>query len=349
MAKRVLMSGNIAAAEGAILAGCHAFFGYPITPQNDLLEHMSRRLPPLGRIFVQTESELSAINMVLGASAAGFRAMTSTSGPGFSLQQEGISYMAGMELPAVIVDVMRAGPGLGSIGGAQGDYFQATKGGGHGDYRVLTLAPASAQEMMDLTMLAFELADKYRNPVVVLADGFLGQAMEPVAMREPVAELPGKPWAITGARGRPKNVLNSLELEPADLEPRMQALVQKFEMMRQNEVRYESLDLDDASMAIVAYGSASRSAMTAVHMARQEGLRVGLLRPISLFPFPYQALSDLAQRVDDFLVAELSFGQLVEDVRWAVGPNHRVELVNRLAGVRLSAEEILEAIRKMAR
>lgn len=347
MSKKTLMAGNIAIAEGAILAGCQAFFGYPITPQNELLEHMSKRMPEEGRVFVQTESELSAINMVYGAAASGRRAMTSTSGPGFSLEQEGISYMSGAELPGVIVNVMRGGPGLGNIGGAQGDYFQATKGGGHGDYRVINLAPASAQEMMDLTMLAFELADKYRNPVVVLADGFLGQAMEPVVMREPVKELPDKPWAITGASGRPKNIINSFAMDPIDYRPRVELLLRKFNEIRRNEVRYEGINLDNASLVIVAYGSASRSALTAMKMARQEGLPVGLLRPVTLFPFPYEALSNLAQKVDGFLVAELSCGQLIEDVKLAMGPDKRVELVNQYGGVPLFAEEILDAVEKM--
>ena len=223
MPAKTLMAGNIAIAEGAILAGCQAFFGYPITPQNEILEHLAKRMPEEGRIFLQTESELAAINMVYGAAAAGCRAMTSTSSPGFSLEQEGISYMSGAELPGVIVNVMRGGPGLGNIGGAQGDYFQSTKGGGHGDYRVINLAPDSVQEMMDLTMLAFELADKYRTPVVLLTDGFLDQAMEPVVMRAPVKKLPAKPWAITGARGRPKNIINSFEMDPADFPPRVSA------------------------------------------------------------------------------------------------------------------------------
>ncbi len=347
MPKRILMAGNIAIAEGAILAGCHSYFGYPITPQNEILEQMSKRMPEEGRVFVQTESELGAINMVYGAAAAGCRAITSTSSPGFSLQQEGISYMAGVELPGVIVNVMRGGPGLGDIGGAQGDYFQATKGGGHGDYRVINLAPASVQEMMDLTMLAFELADKYRNPVVVLADGFLGQAMEPVVMREPVKELPDKPWAITGTRGRPRNLLYSLEMEPADFPPRVKRLLQKLDEIQKNEVRYEALNLEDASLVIVAYGSASRSALTAMRLARQEGLPVGMLRPITLFPFPSAFLAKLARKVDNFLVAELSTGQLIEDVKLAVGLDRRVELVNQYGGVPLPADEILEAIRKM--
>ncbi len=296
---------------------------------------------------MQTESELAAINMVYGAAATGYRAMTSTSGPGFSLEQEGISYMSGAELPGVIVNIMRGGPGLGNIGGAQGDYFQSTKGGGHGDYRIINLAPASVQEMMDFTMLAFELADKYRIPVVVLADGFLGQAMEPAVMREPVTELPGKAWAITGAQGRSKNIINSFEMEPVNFPSRVKLLLQKFDKIRRNEVRYEGLNLDDATLVIVAYGSASRSALTAMKMARQEGIPVGLFRPITLFPFPYEPLSNLAQRVNDFLVAELSLGQLIEDVKLAMGVDKRVELVNQYGGVPLSAEEILEAIKKM--
>ena len=343
MSQKALMAGNIAIAEGAILAGCQAYFGYPITPQNELLEHMSKRMPQEGRVFLQTESELAAINMVYGAAAAGFRAMTSTSSPGFSLEQEGISYMAGAELPGVIVNVMRGGPGLGNIGGAQGDYFQSVKGGGHGDYRVINLAPASVQEMMDLTMLAFELADKYCNPVVLLSDGFLGQAMEPVEMRRPVTGLPAKPWAITGASGRPKNVINSFEMDPADYRPRVELLRQKYEKMKAQEVRYEGIGLEDASLVIVAYGSASRSALSAMREARRKGMAVGLFRPITLFPFPYQALAELAQQIDHFLVAELSFGQLIEDVQLGVGSEKRVALVNQFGGVPIFAEEILES------
>ena len=347
MSNRTLMAGNIAIAEGAILAGCQAYFGYPITPQNEILEHMSRRMPEEGRVFVQTESELAAINMVYGAAASGCRAMTSTSSPGFSLQQEGISYMAGAELPAVIVNMMRGGPGLGNIGGAQGDYFQSTKGGGHGDYRVINLALASVQEMVDLTMLAFELADKYRNPVVLLPDGFLGQAMEPVVMRKPVTRLPDKPWAINGAAGRPKNIINSFDMEPANFQPRVKLLLQKFERIRRNEVRHEGYYLDDASLVVVAYGSASRAALTAIKIARQNGLNVGLFRPITLFPFPTEALADLSRRADDFRGAEMSSGQFIEDVKLAVNPGKRVELVNQYGGVTLFAEEILEAIQEM--
>jgi 2-oxoglutarate ferredoxin oxidoreductase subunit alpha len=348
MAKK-LLSGNIAVAEGAILAGCQAYFGYPITPQNEILEHLSKRMPELGRVFLQTESELAAISMVYGAAASGCRAMTSTSSPGFSLQQEGISYMAGAEIPAVIVNVMRGGPGLGNVGGAQGDYFQATKGGGHGDYRIINLAPNSVQEMLDFTMLAFELADKYRNPVFVLTDGFIGQAMEAVEMREPVKELPAKPWAITGARRRPKNIINSFEMDPANFPPRVRQLFDKYERMSQDEVRYEGTGLDDASLVIVAYGSVSRAALTAIKLAREAELKVGLFRPITLFPFPSEALYDLSRRVNDFLVAELSFGQLIEDVRLAVGREKNVRLVNQYGGVPLPSDMILAAINKMVR
>jgi 2-oxoglutarate ferredoxin oxidoreductase subunit alpha len=346
--KKLFLSGNVAIAEGAILAGCHAYFGYPITPQNEILEHLARRLPELGRVFVQTESELAAINMVYGAGASGCRAMTSTSGPGFSLQQEGISYMAGAEVPGVIVNVMRGGPGLGNIGGAQGDYFQSVKGGGHGDYKLINLAPASVQEMMDLTILAFELADKYRNPVIVLTDGYLGLAMEPVEMREPVTEFPAKPWAVTGALNRPKNVINSFDMDPANSPPRIKILLDKFAEMRRREVRYESLNLDDASLVVVAYGSASRSAASAVKMAREEGIKVGLLRPVTLFPFPEQALMNLAKRGCSFLVAEMSAGQLLEDVKLAVGNHCRIGLIGRYGGVPLPAEDILDGIREIA-
>lgn len=338
------MKGNAAIAEGAILAGCQAYFGYPITPQNELLEHMARRMVEEGRVFIQTESELSAISMVLGASAAGYRAMTSTSSPGFSLQQEGISYMAGSELPAVVVNVMRGGPGLGGIMGAQGDYFQAVKGGGHGDYRVLVLAPASVQEAMDLTMLAFELADKYRNPVIVLADGYIGQVAEPVELRTPSSAPPVKPWAVTGANSRKKNVIRSIHLQPEVLEAHNLHLAQKFAAMEANEVRYHGLYLEDAELVVVAYGSVSRVAQTAIKQARDNGYRVGLLRPISLYPFPYKPTENLLGKVKAFLVPELSLGQMVEDVRLAVGKAVPIFQVHRLGGMVLSTEEIYKAI-----
>jgi 2-oxoglutarate ferredoxin oxidoreductase subunit alpha len=343
------MSGNVAIAEGAILAGCDAYFGYPITPQNEILEQMAKRMPEEGRVFVQTESELAAINMLYGAAASGCRAMTSTSSPGFSLQQEGMSYMSGAELPAVIANVMRGGPGLGNIGGAQGDYFQCTKGGGHGDYRVICLAPASVQEMMDFTMLAFDLADKYRNPVVVMADGFLGQAMEPIVMRDRTADFPPKPWAITGAKGRKKNVVNSFEMDPVNFPARVGRLLDKFDRMRREEVRFEGINLDDADLVVVAYGSASRSAETAVQLAREAGIKAGLLRPITTFPIPSEKLADLSRKCGKFLVAEMSSGQMIEDVKLAVGKTVRVELVNTYGGVPLPAEQILQAVRKLAK
>jgi 2-oxoglutarate ferredoxin oxidoreductase subunit alpha len=346
--ERTLMGGNIAIAEGAILAGCGAYFGYPITPQNDLLEHMARRMPEEGRIFLQTESELAAINMVYGAAAAGFRSMTSTSSPGFSLQQEGISYMAGSEMPAVIANIMRAGPGLGNIGGAQGDYMQCTRGGGHGDYYLITLAPSSVQDMLDFTMLAFELADKYRNPVLVMADGFLGQVVESVVIRDRVKKLPEKRWAITGAAGRPKNIINSFEMNPMDHPARIKLILQKFERMQRNEVRYEGLNLEDADIVLVAYGSVARSAMTAMQEARLHKIKVGLLRPITVLPFPYQPLADLAGRGCKFVAAEMSGGQMVEDVRIAVGNRNEVKLVNSWGGVPLTADEIFEAIDLLA-
>ncbi|MFA5066204.1 MAG: 3-methyl-2-oxobutanoate dehydrogenase subunit VorB [Dehalococcoidia bacterium] len=344
MPERTLMGGNIAVAKGAILAGCQAYFGYPITPQNDLLEYMAVHMPEEGRVFLQTESELAAINMVYGAAAVGFRAMTSTSSPGFSLQQEGISYMSGAEMPAVIVNIMRAGPGLGNIGGAQGDYMQCTRGGGHGDYYLINLAPSTVQEMMDLTMLAFELADKYRNPTLVIADGFLGQAMEQVVIRDRVKKLPEKKWAITGAKGRPKNLINSFEMNPIDHPRRIKLLLDKFEKMRINEVRYEALNTEDADIILVAYGSAARSAISAMKMARNKKLRVGLIRPITLFPFPYQPLADLAEKGCKFVVAEMSGGQMVEDVRIAAGNQNEIKLVNTYGGVPLEADPIFEAI-----
>ena len=344
MANRVLMKGNEAIGEAAILAGCHAYFGYPITPQNELLEYMARRMREEGRVFVQTESELSAINMVLGASAAGYRAMTSTSSPGFSLQQEGLSYMAGSELPAVVVNMMRGGPGLGSILGSQGDYFQVVKGGGHGDYRLLVLAPASVQETIDLTILAFDLADKYRNPVLLLADGYIGQVIEPVELRVPSPPPQPKPWAVTGARGRAKNVIHSVYLRPGDLEAHNLRLVQKYAAMKDAEVRYQSLQLEDSDLVVIAYGSVSRVAHSVVKQARAHGYRVGLLRPISLYPFPYETIENLIGKVKAFLVAELGQEQLLEDVRLAVGRVVPIYHVCRLGGMTLSVEEIYQAI-----
>ncbi|MCL4458470.1 MAG: 3-methyl-2-oxobutanoate dehydrogenase subunit VorB [Chloroflexi bacterium] len=348
MGEKILMKGNEAIGEGAVRAGCQAYFGYPITPQSELLEYMAAKMPQLGRVFLQAESEVAAINMVFGAAAAGVRAMTSSSGPGISLKQEGISFLAGAELPAVIVNVMRAGPGLGGIAPAQGDYFQATKGGGHGDYHPIVLAPSSVQEAMDLTALAFDLADKYRNPTIVLADGLIGQVMEPVELRKFEVSAPPKPWALTGAKGRERNVIRSINLEPEQLEVHIRHLERKYAAIRSNEVRYTQVLLDDAEIVVVAYGIMARVARTAIKWARQEGIVAGLFRPISLYPFPYAPLTELAQRVRVFLVLELSMGQMLEDVQLAVGHGPHVAFVNRLGGVVLSAEEALESLRELA-
>lgn len=347
MTERFLMKGNEAIAEGAVLAGCQAYFGYPITPQNELLERMARRMAETGRTFVQTESEVAAISMVLGASAAGCRTMTSTSSPGFSLQQEGISYMAGSELPGVVVNVMRGGPGLGGIMGAQQDYLQTVKGGGHGDYRVLTLAPSSVQEAMDLTILAFDLADKYRNPVVVLTDGFVGQVSEPIVMRDPSPPAPLKPWAVTGASGRKRNLIRSIHLDPDVLEAHNQHLWEKYSCMEASEVRFDSVRLEDAEVVVVAYGSVSRASQTAIDEMRARGVRAGLFRPVSLYPFPYRELAEAASRAKAVLVAELSSGQMVEDVRLAVRGEKPIFQIHRLGGNVLAPEEVQAAIAKI--
>lgn len=346
--QKVLMKGNEAIGEGAIRGGCQAYFGYPITPQSEVLEYMSRRMPELGRVFIQAESEIAAINMVYGASCAGSRVMTSSSGPGISLKQEGISFLAAAELPAVIVNVMRCGPGLGGILAAQADYSQATKGGGHGDYHLIVLAPASVQEAMDLTALAFDLADRYRNPVMVLTDALIGQIMEPVELKEFEVRIPPKPWALTGAKGREKNVIKSLHLEPEMCEAHNRKLTQKYDDICANEVRYAEYMLDDAEVAVVAYGSPSRVTQTAVKMARQAGVKAGLFRPISLYPFPFEALGQLAQRVRAIVVVELSQGQMMEDVRQAVLDRVPVRLCNRLGGMVVDPPAVVEAIEEVA-
>lgn len=343
---RVLMKGNEAFGEGAIRASCDAYFGYPITPQTELLEYMARRMPELGRVFVQAESEVAAINMVLGAAAAGARAMTSSSSPGISLKQEGISYLAGTELPAVIVNVMRGGPGLGNVAPAQGDYFQATKGGGHGVYYPIVLAPNSVQEAMDLTALAFDLADRYRNPAIVLADGIIGQTMEPVVLREyqRPSDLPAKDWALGPCGGREKHVIHSLELQPDILEARNQQLVRKYSLIKEREVRWTGHYLDDARLGVVAFGTPARVALGAVRAARAAGVPAGLLRPISLFPFPEREIADLAGLVDGLLVVELNQGQMVEDVQRASGARTEVRFHGRLGGMVPSPEEVLAAL-----
>jgi 2-oxoglutarate ferredoxin oxidoreductase subunit alpha len=341
------MKGNEAIAEAAILAGCDGYFGYPITPQAELLEWMARRMPEEGRAFIQAESELGAINMALGAAATGARVLVSSSSPGISLMAEAMSYMAGSEVPVVLVNVMRGGPGLGSIGPSQSDYFQATKGHGHGDYRVPVLAPASISEAMALTADAFELAERYRTPVMILTDGILGQAMEPVELtfREP-PRIPND-WAVGGAAGRPPRVVRSLHLKPEDLEIHNRHLQAKFAAIAEREVRHASEHLDDAELVVVAYGTAARVARTAIARARADGLRAGLLRPISLWPFPAEAVREVARRARGILVVELSAGQMVEDVRLAVEGSVPVVFEGRTGGMVPTPGEVVAALRRL--
>jgi 2-oxoglutarate ferredoxin oxidoreductase subunit alpha len=342
------MCGNEALAEAAILAGCDAYFGYPITPQNEIPAYMSRRMPEEGRVFVQSESELAAINMVFGASATGKRAMTSSSSPGISLMQEGISYLAGAELPAVVVNVVRGGPGLGNISPAQSDYFQATRGGGHGDYRTIVLAPSSVQEMVDCMLLAFDLADQYRMTVLVLADGILGQMMEPIVLeKKPSRELPAKDWALTGAKGREQNIVRSLWLGEGVLEKHNNKLKAKYEQIEKNEVLCEQYEVDDAEIIVVAYGVAARIVRGAVTKAREEGIKVGWIRPITLWPFPTEQISRAADEFRIFLTVEMSTGQMVEDVKLAVAGKAPVLLHGRPGGGVPTVDELLDKIKQL--
>ena len=347
---KVLMKGNEVIAEAAVQANCKYYFGYPITPQSELVAYMAKRLPEVGGLFLQAESEVAAINMVYGAAAAGVRVMTSSSSPGISLKQEGISYMVGSELPAVVVNVVRGGPGLGTIQPAQSDYFQAVKGGGHGDYQIPVLAPATLQEIVDLMQDAFDIADKYRTPVYLLGDGMLGQMMEPVEFKErPAVELPEKDWAATGTRGDGgQKVVNSLRLEPADLEDHNNHLQAKYKKILENEVRYESYLTDDADYILVAYGTVSRIAKNALQKARNKGIKVGMIRPISLWPFPEKPFHETRDKVKGYLTVEMSAGQMVEDVRLSVEGHAPVHFYGRTGGMVPSQEEILKKIVEMA-
>jgi len=345
--KEELVKGNDAVAMAAIDAGCRHYFGYPITPQNEIPEYLSKHLPRLGGEFIQAESEVASINMLLGASAAGIRAMTSSSSPGISLMQEGISYMAGSELPAVIVNMSRSGPGLGGIAPSQGDYFQATRGGGHGDYRMIVLAPSSVQEIYDLTLKAFDLADKYRNPVLILGDSLIGQMKEPMVRRSiKKQKAVPKPWAMTGAEGRKPNVLKSLYLKNGELTDHNWKLYEKYQRVKENEVLFETRDVDGAHMVVVAFGSISRVVKTAIDMAADAGLKVGLIRPITLFPFPQEALNSVARSIKTFLTVELNTGQMVEDVKLSVKGDTQVYFYGRPPGSLCTPEEILEVIEK---
>jgi pyruvate/2-oxoacid:ferredoxin oxidoreductase alpha subunit len=342
---RVLLKGNEAAVIGAILAGCRSFYGYPITPASEIAEAAARYFPLVGGTFLQAESEVAAINMVYGAAAAGERTMTASSGPGLSLMQEGISYLAGAELPAVIVDVMRGGPGLGNIAPEQSDYHQIVKGGGHGNYRTIVLAPNSVQEMCDLTMLAFELADRYRNPVIVLTDGFIGQMMEPVELPRTLARPVEKPWAVDGTARTRQNVITSIYLNPEELEAHIQRLEAKYAHAARHVVMYEKYRTEDAEIITIGYGIVSRVLKAAVEHARAAGIKAGLFRPITLWPFPSREISVMADWARVFLVVELSHGQLVEDVRLAVEGERPVKLYTRVGGIVPTAEELLEQIR----
>ena len=345
--ERELVKGNEAVAMAAIDAGCLLYFGYPITPQNDIPEYLSRHLPKLGGEFIQAESEVASINMLLGASAAGIRAMTSSSSPGISLMQEGISYLAGSELPAVIINMSRSGPGLGGIAPSQGDYFQATRGGGHGDYRMIVLAPSSIQELYDLTLKAFDLADRYRNPVLILGDSLIGQMKEPMVRRSPKKQKPiPKPWALTGAEGRRPNVLKSLYLSDGELTQHNWKLYEKYQVAAKKEVLFETRNVDGAHIIIAAFGSLSRVVKTAMDMAADEGLKVGLFRPITLFPFPQKALNSISQSIKTFLTVELNTGQMVEDVRLSVRGDARVSFYGRPPGSLCTPEEILEQMER---
>ncbi len=344
---RRLMKGNEAVIHAAVAAGCKAFFGYPITPASEIAEAASYYFPRAGGVFVQAESELGAIQMVFGAASAGVRSMTASSGPGISLMQEGISYMAGAELPCVIVDIMRAGPGLGNLGPEQGDYLQLVKGGGHGNYRVAVFAPNSVQEMCDLTVHAFEVADRYRNPAIVLADGVLGQMMEAVQLPEPIGDVPEKGWAVTGEAATRKNLITSIYLEHEVQESHLLKLEDKYQQMEKQECQWQEACAEDADILLVAYGISSRVARAAVGMARDQGLRAGLLRPISLYPFPTRRLHQLAGRAYSVLVVELSNGQLIEDVRLAVNGITPVRLQNRMGGMIPTAEDVLEVVKQL--
>ncbi|MDD5690460.1 MAG: 3-methyl-2-oxobutanoate dehydrogenase subunit VorB [Candidatus Omnitrophica bacterium] len=351
--KRILISGNEAIAEGAIQAGCNFYAGYPITPQNELIAYMAKHMPVCrpdrqsGGVFIQAESELAAINMVYGASAAGARAMTSSSSPGVSLKQEGVSYISGSQLPAVIVNIMRGGPGLGNIAPAQSDYFQATRGGGHGDYRLIVLAPAGVQEAYDLTQTGFRLADKYRIAVMILGDGILGQMMEPVKLStKKITASPLRPWALTGCKDRKPNIVKSFFLREGDLEKFNLKLQKNYQIIKENEARYEGLLLDDAKIILVAYGTMARIAKSALNQLRLTGKKVGLIRPISLWPFPEKAFQSRNKKVK-YLVVEMSYGQMVEDVKLAVNGSAQVDFLGRSGGGIPSEEEIINRVNKL--
>ena len=347
MAEKVLMKGNEAIAEAAICAGCRHYFGYPITPQTEIAAYMAKKMPKIGGCFLQAESEVAAINMVYGVSATGKRVMTSSSSPGISLKAEGLSYMAGADLPCLIVNVQRGGPGLGGIQPSQSDYFQATRGGGHGDYRMIVLAPASVQEMASLTVKGFDLADKYRMTAMILADGTMGQMMEPVSLDFPAPEEVEKPWATNGTKmAREHNVVNSLFLQPDALEKTNFERYERYAYIEQNEAMYEEYLMEDAEICVTAFGIASRVAKNAINEARKMGIKVGMIRPITLWPFPVAPFKAAADKVKSFISVELSMGQMIEDIKLATDCKKPVTLCNRAGGIIPSPEEVLAAIVK---
>ena len=345
--EKVLMKGNEALAEGALTAGCIAFFGYPITPSSEIAEYMARKFPLLGGTFVQAESELAAINMVYGGASTGARVMTASSGPGISLKSEGISFISEAELPCLIVNISRGGPGLGGIQPAQSDYWQATRGGGHGDFHIMVLAPSSVQEMMDFAMDAFDLADKYRIPVMIMAEGTLGQMMEPVIPRAKVTHFIDKPWAVNGCKGRAPNVVNTLHLSPESLEQRNHVLGEKYSLIKANEQKAAAFLTEDADLVVVAFGLMSRIVKKAIMEVRKKGHKVGLIRPITLWPFPEEEIGNAAQSAKMFLAVEISMGQMIDDVRLAVNGKVPVEFYGRI-GMIPSPEEIAGQIIMLA-
>lgn len=348
MAEKVLMKGNEAIAEAAIRSGCLHYFGYPITPQTELAAYMAKRMPKIGGTFLQAESEIAAINMVYGVSSTGKRVMTSSSSPGVSLKQEGISYIAGSDVPALIVNVQRGGPGLGGIQPSQSDYFQATKGGGHGDYHLIVLAPASVQEMASLTALGFDLADKYSMPAMILADGTIGQMMEPVELESITPHPVEKPWALTGTNmEREHNIVNSLYLKPEVLEKKNFERFERYAKIEQEEVRFEEFMMDDAEYVLVAFGIASRVTKNAVVALREMGIKAGLIRPITLWPFPKEAVKKAADKAKAFISVELSMGQMLEDVRLAEECKKPVYLCNRCGGMIPSADMIVDYVKNL--
>lgn len=349
MANTVLMKGNEALAEAAIQAGCRFYFGYPITPQTEIGAYLAKRMPEVGGVFLQAESEIAAIHMVFGASAAGKRAMTSSSSPGVSLKSEGLSYLAGSDLPALVVNVQRAGPGLGGIQPAQADYFQATRGGGHGDFRNIVLAPASVQEMYSLTIHGFDLADRYSMTAMILADGTIGQMMEQVALEDAKPIACEKPWALTGTRGeREKNIITSLYLAPEELEQKNLTRFARYARVQREEAMFEEYCMEDAEICVVAYGIAARVSKNAVAAARANGIRAGLIRPITLWPFPNEVLARAAERVHHFISVELSMGQMIQDVELAIRCARPVSLVSRVGGMIPTPEQVLSAIESAA-